>query len=40
MTKTNQKIPVGWSVKKLGEIGTFVSGGTPDTESLNIGMEI
>ena len=32
MTKTNQKIPVGWSVKKLGEIGTFVSGGTPDTE--------
>ena len=32
MTKTNQKIPEGWSVKKLGEIGTFVSGGTPDTE--------
>lgn len=32
MTKTNQKIPDGWSVKKLGEIGTFVSGGTPDTE--------
>lgn len=32
MTRTNQKIPEGWSVKKLGEIGTFVSGGTPDTE--------
>ena len=32
MTKIEQKIPDGWSVKKLGEIGTFVSGGTPDTE--------
>lgn len=32
MTKTNQKIPEGWSVKKLGEMGKFVSGGTPDTE--------
>lgn len=32
MTKTNQKIPDGWSVKKLGEMGKFVSGGTPDTE--------
>ena len=30
--KIDQKIPEGWSVKKLGEIGTFVSGGTPDTE--------
>lgn len=32
MTKTNQKIPERWSVKKLGEMGKFVSGGTPDTE--------
>ncbi len=32
MKKTNQKIPEGWSVKKLGEMGKFVSGGTPDTE--------
>lgn len=32
MTRTNQKIPEGWSVKKLGEMGKFVSGGTPDTE--------
>ncbi|MBO4644201.1 MAG: restriction endonuclease subunit S, partial [Alphaproteobacteria bacterium] len=24
--------PEGWSVKKLGEMGKFVSGGTPDTE--------
>lgn len=30
--KIDQKIPEGWSIKKLGEIGTFVSGGTPDTE--------
>lgn len=28
----NQKIPEGWSIKKLGEMGKFVSGGTPDTE--------
>lgn len=33
MTKTNQKIPNGWSVKRLGEMGKFVSGGTPDTEN-------
>lgn len=32
MTTINQKIPEGWSVKKLGEMGKFVSGGTPDTE--------
>ena len=32
MTQNNQKIPEGWSVKKLGEMGKFVSGGTPDTE--------
>lgn len=32
MTQVNQKIPEGWSVKKLGEMGKFVSGGTPDTE--------
>lgn len=31
MTKVEQKIPEGWSVKKLGELGTTVSGGTPDT---------
>lgn len=31
MTRTEQKIPEGWSVKKLGELGTTVSGGTPDT---------
>lgn len=30
MTKTNQKIPEGWSVKKLGEISSFKSGGTPN----------
>ena len=32
MTKTNQKIPVGWSVKKLGEISLLFSGGTPSKE--------
>lgn len=32
MTQVNQKIPEGWSVKKLDEMGKFVSGGTPDTE--------
>ena len=30
MTKTNQKIPEGWSVRKLGDISSFKSGGTPD----------
>lgn len=30
MTKIDQKIPEGWSVKKLGEITSFRSGGTPD----------
>lgn len=30
MTKTNPKIPEGWSVKKLGELSSFKSGGTPD----------
>lgn len=30
MTKSNQKIPEGWSVKKLGEISSFKSGGTPN----------
>ncbi len=33
MTKIEQKIPEGWSVKKLGELGDIVSGGTPDTEN-------
>lgn len=32
MTDASQKIPDGWNVKKLGEMGKFVSGGTPDTE--------
>lgn len=32
MMYNNQKIPEGWSIKKLGEMGKFVSGGTPDTE--------
>ena len=33
MTKIEQKIPEGWSVKKLGELGDIVSGGTPDTNN-------
>ena len=33
MTKIEQKIPEGWSVKTLGELGDIVSGGTPDTEN-------
>ena len=33
MTEIEQKIPEGWSVKKLGELGDIVSGGTPDTEN-------
>lgn len=33
MSKIEQKIPEGWSVKKLGELGDIVSGGTPDTEN-------
>ena len=32
MTKNNQKITEDWNIKKLGEMGKFVSGGTPDTE--------
>ena len=31
--KIEQKIPEGWSVKKLGELGDIVSGGTPDTNN-------
>ncbi len=33
MNSIKQKIPEGWSVKKLGELGDIVSGGTPDTEN-------
>lgn len=29
MIKNNQKIPEGWSVKKLGEVSLLFSGGTP-----------
>ena len=29
-----QKIPEGWSVKKISDLGTTVSGGTPDTNNL------
>ena len=29
----NQKIPEGWSVKKISDVGTTVSGGTPDTNN-------
>ena len=29
----NQKIPGGWSVKKISDLGTTVSGGTPDTNN-------
>lgn len=29
----NQKIPEGWSVKKISDLGTTVSGGTPDTNN-------
>lgn len=29
----NQKIPEGWSVKKISDLGTIVSGGTPDTSN-------
>lgn len=32
MTKTNQKIPEGWSVKKLGECTLSFSGGTPSVD--------
>lgn len=32
MTKTNQKIPEGWSVKKLGECTLSFSGGTPSAD--------
>lgn len=33
MLKNNQKIPEGWSVKKISDLGTTVSGGTPDTNN-------
>lgn len=35
MTKTNQKIPVGWSVKKLGECFSFFAGGDVDKASFS-----
>lgn len=33
MTHINQKIPAGWSVKKISDLGSVVSGGTPDTNN-------
>ncbi len=33
MKRNNQKIPEGWSVKKISDLGTTVSGGTPDTNN-------
>ena len=33
MMKNNQKIPEGWSVKKISDLGNVVSGGTPDTNN-------
>lgn len=33
MMHNNQKIPEGWSVKKISDLGTTVSGGTPDTNN-------
>ena len=33
MLENNQKIPEGWSVKKISDLGTIVSGGTPDTNN-------
>lgn len=31
--QSSQKIPEGWSVKKISDLGTTVSGGTPDTNN-------
>ncbi|MBE6450326.1 MAG: hypothetical protein E7013_06620 [Alphaproteobacteria bacterium] len=31
--QNNQKIPEGWSVKKISDLGSVVSGGTPDTNN-------
>lgn len=31
--RNNQKISEGWSVKKISDLGTTVSGGTPDTNN-------
>ena len=31
--QNNQKIPAGWSVKKISDLGNVVSGGTPDTNN-------
>lgn len=33
MSRNNQKIPEGWSVKKISDLGNVVSGGTPDTNN-------
>lgn len=33
MLENNQKIPEGWSVKKISDLGTIVSGGTHDTNN-------
>lgn len=31
--RNNQKIPEGWSVKKISDLGNVISGGTPDTNN-------
>lgn len=33
LMNNNQKMPKGWSVKKISDLGTIVSGGTPDTNN-------
>lgn len=33
MMQNSQKIPEGWSVKKISDLGNVVSGGTPDTNN-------
>ena len=35
MQKNNQKIPEGWSVKKLGDCCSFMGGGTPSRATLD-----
>ena len=35
MTKIEQKIPEGWSVKKLGDCCSFMGGGTPSRATLD-----
>lgn len=35
MNKLNQKIPEGWSVKKLKEVAQVITGSTPSTSDIN-----